>query len=75
MASVLFLAPADLGETVLATGALAHVLGDGCGRDVAGILSRSERNDCFNRDCFAFVRREMPCMSFHVQMVFLEVVG
>jgi ADP-heptose:LPS heptosyltransferase len=29
MASVLFLAPADLGETVLATGALAHVLGDG----------------------------------------------
>jgi hypothetical protein len=26
MASVLFLAPADLGETVLATGALAHVL-------------------------------------------------
>lgn len=29
MASVLFLAPADLGETVLATGALAHVLGEG----------------------------------------------
>jgi ADP-heptose:LPS heptosyltransferase len=29
MASVLFLAPADLGETVLATGALAHVLRDG----------------------------------------------
>lgn len=28
MASVLFLAPADLGETVLATGALAHVLGE-----------------------------------------------
>lgn len=29
MASILFLAPADLGETVLATGALAHVLGEG----------------------------------------------
>lgn len=29
MASVLFLAPADLGETVLATGALAHVLREG----------------------------------------------
>lgn len=29
MASVLFLAPADLGETVLATAALAHVLGEG----------------------------------------------
>ena len=29
MASVLFLAPADLGETVLATGAIAHVLRDG----------------------------------------------
>ncbi|MGE0532457.1 MAG: glycosyltransferase family 9 protein [Hyphomonadaceae bacterium] len=27
--AVLFLAPADLGETVLATGALAHVLGEG----------------------------------------------
>ena len=26
--AVLFLAPADLGETVLATGALAHVLGE-----------------------------------------------
>jgi heptosyltransferase-3 len=29
MVSVLFLAPADLGETVLATGALAHLLGPG----------------------------------------------
>lgn len=29
MASILFLAPADLGETVLATAALAHVLGEG----------------------------------------------
>lgn len=29
MASILFLAPDDLGETVLATGALAHVLRDG----------------------------------------------
>lgn len=29
VASVLFIAPADLGETVLATGALAHVLRDG----------------------------------------------
>ncbi len=29
MASILFLAPADLGETVLATGALAHVLQEG----------------------------------------------
>jgi ADP-heptose:LPS heptosyltransferase len=29
MAAVLFIAPADLGETVLATGALAHVLGEG----------------------------------------------
>lgn len=29
MASVLFLAPDDLGETVLATGALAHVLAEG----------------------------------------------
>lgn len=29
MASVLFLAPADLGETVLATGALAHMLREG----------------------------------------------
>lgn len=28
MAAVLFIAPADLGETVLATGALAHLLGD-----------------------------------------------
>ena len=29
MASILFLAPTDLGESVLATGALAHVLGKG----------------------------------------------
>jgi ADP-heptose:LPS heptosyltransferase len=29
MAAILFIAPADLGETVLATGALAHVLGEG----------------------------------------------
>lgn len=29
MASVLFLAPADLGETVLASGALAHIIGEG----------------------------------------------
>jgi len=28
MAQILFIAPADLGETVLATGALAHVLGE-----------------------------------------------
>jgi len=35
MASVLFLAPADLGETVLASGALAHITGEG---DVLTVL-------------------------------------
>jgi heptosyltransferase-3 len=39
MASVLFLAPADLGETVLATGALAHVLGEG---DLLTILTSAD---------------------------------
>lgn len=29
MAAILFIAPTDLGETVLATGALAHVIGEG----------------------------------------------
>ncbi|HYD87309.1 MAG TPA: glycosyltransferase family 9 protein [Vitreimonas sp.] len=44
MASVLFLAPADLGETVLATGALAHALKEGdaltivCARDAAPLF-------------------------------------
>lgn len=44
MASVLFLAPADLGETVLATGALAHVLGEG---DELTILSGAEAQQLF----------------------------
>lgn len=34
MASILFIAPADLGETVLATGALARVVGEGDAVDV-----------------------------------------
>ena len=44
MASTLFLAPADLGEAVLATGVLAHVAGGGdrvtivCGPDAAPLL-------------------------------------
>jgi ADP-heptose:LPS heptosyltransferase len=44
MASVLFLAPADLGETVLATGALAHVLGEG---DELTILSSADAAPLF----------------------------
>ncbi|MBI3437840.1 MAG: hypothetical protein HY054_04175 [Proteobacteria bacterium] len=39
MASILFLAPADLGETVLATGALAHSVGD---RDSVTVIAAPE---------------------------------
>jgi lipopolysaccharide export system permease protein len=44
MASVLFLAPADLGETVLATGALAQVLHDG---DTASVVCVPAARDLF----------------------------
>lgn len=39
MASILFLAPADLGEAVLATGALAHALGE---RDSVTVIASPE---------------------------------
>jgi len=44
MASILFLAPADLGETVLASGALAHVLGEG---DAVTVLASPESAPLF----------------------------
>jgi ADP-heptose:LPS heptosyltransferase len=42
MASVLFLAPADLAETVLATGALAHVLRDSAALHLVTMLATDE---------------------------------
>jgi ADP-heptose:LPS heptosyltransferase len=44
MASVLFLAPADLGESVLATGALAHLMGEG---DLLTILTSTDAAPLF----------------------------
>jgi ADP-heptose:LPS heptosyltransferase len=44
MASVLFLAPADLGETVLATGVLAHVLREG---DALAVSAPAEAKPLF----------------------------
>lgn len=44
MAHILFIAPADLGETVLATGALAHVLRDG---DELTVLAEPAANALF----------------------------
>lgn len=44
MAAILFLAPADLGETVLATGALAHVLSEG---DAVTVLASPESAPLF----------------------------
>lgn len=44
MANLLFIAPADLGETVLATGALAHVLGEG---DDLTVLAEPSANALF----------------------------
>jgi len=47
MGSVLFLAPGDLAETVLATGALAHVLREGAGTPVVTMLATEEARSLF----------------------------
>lgn len=53
MASVLFLAPADLGEAVLATGALAHAAGEG---DALMIVCSEEAAPLFRARAGARVR-------------------